>query len=59
MKRVINLLGKKDERDLGFDKVPMSLTLKPELDESAHRRTDERCLYQQLIGISQWITACG
>jgi hypothetical protein len=24
MKRVIDLLGKKDERDLGFDKVPMS-----------------------------------
>ncbi len=57
-KRVIDLLGKKDEIDLGFDKVPMSPTLKPELDESPHCTTDEHCFYQQLIGISGWLVTC-
>jgi hypothetical protein len=55
-------VGKEDERDLGFQKVPMSPTLKPELDESPQCcTTDEHRLYQQLIGISQcglyWIYA--
>ena len=59
MKRVTDLLGKKDERDLRFDKVPMSPILKPELDESPHCTIDEHRLYQQLIGISQWLITCG
>jgi hypothetical protein len=59
MKRVIDILGKKDKRDLGFDKVPMSPTLKSELDESPHCTIDEHRFYQQLIGISHWLITCG
>jgi hypothetical protein len=58
MKRVIDILGKKDERDLGFHKIPMSPTLKPELDGFPHCTTDEHRLYQQLIGLSQLLITC-
>jgi hypothetical protein len=40
MKIVIDLLGKKNERDIAFDKVPMSPTLKPELDKSSNCTMD-------------------
>jgi len=59
MKRVIDLLGKKDERDLGHDKVPMSPGLKPELDKSPFCNVDDHRLFQKLIGISQWLITCG
>jgi hypothetical protein len=64
IKRVIDLLGKKDERDLGFNKVPMSPTLRPELDESPHCTINEHRRFSSLSGfhsglvpVAGWIYA--
>lgn len=67
LKKVTSLLGLEPENPredgnygkLGTEKTPMVSTLKPELDASNLCSLEDHRLYQQLIGISQWLITCG
>lgn len=56
MERVKTMLGRKD---LGKDDTPISPTFHPELDNSQLLDVDQHRLYQQLVGIAQWLITCG
>jgi Reverse transcriptase (RNA-dependent DNA polymerase) len=56
LEKVKLLLGKKD---LGKDDTPMSPTAQPELDTSPILDVDKHRVYQQLVGIAQWLITCG
>ena len=56
LEKVKKILGRKD---LGKDDTPMSPTAHPELDTSPLLDVDSHRVYQQLIGIAQWLITCG
>jgi hypothetical protein len=53
--KVETILGK----TLGLEGTPMGDKCKPELDESPLVSTEEHRIYQQLIGIAQWLVTIG
>jgi len=56
LERVKTMLGRKD---LGKDDAHISPTFHPELDNSQLLDVDQHRLYQQLVGIAQWLITCG
>ena len=56
LEKVKKILGRKD---LGKDNTPMSPTAHPKLDTSPLLDIDSHRVYQQLIGIAQWLITCG